>query len=209
MAMPISQREAVGAFQNAADLRAAADTLMLQGFDRADLSILSGARRAAERLDRTFTATELEDDPKTPKTAYVGSDSFTELKAAVVGIPFFIGAVSAGGGIAASGGTTGSSILGALIAGGVAGAFGALLSWWLSRQHDAYLEAQLAHGGLLLWVRTVDPAHEERACRILHECHAVDVHVHDLPAPEVAQRSGKVVYGLLEFLAGVRPPAAR
>jgi len=71
------------------------------------------------------------------------------------------------------------------------------------------MNAQLARGGLLLWVHTNDAEHEERACRILNENGAADVHVHDLPESqwERRPRRGKVVYGLLEFLAGVRPPA--
>jgi len=210
MPTPASQREAVGLFRDAEDLRAAADALMLHGFDRADLSILSSARAVVERLHGTHTVAELEDDFKVPTAAYVSGDSFTELKAVIVGVPFFIGAVSAGGALIANGGTLYGTAIGALVAGGVAGALGALVAWWLSRQHDAYLEAQLAHGGLLMWVRTIDTRHEERACSILKQNNAADVHVHDLPdlVAQRVRRRGKVVYGLLEFLAGVRPPAA-
>jgi hypothetical protein len=203
-------REAVGLFRDAESLRAAADALMLHGFDRGDLSILPSARAVVERLDGTRTIAELEDDPKVPTAAYVAGDSFIELKAAIVGVPFFIGAVAAGGAIVGNHGTLYDAGLAALVAGGLSGLLGLLVVWFLSRRHDAYLRAQLARGGLLLWVHTNDPPHEERACSILKENGAADVHVHDLPETQWDRRPrrGKVVYGLLEFLAGVRPPAA-
>ena len=43
------------------------------------------------------------------------------------------------------------------------------------------MQEQLDHGGLLLWVRTTDPDHEEHAMTILKRNGAEDVHVHDLP----------------------------
>lgn len=206
--MPTKQREAVGLFHDAEALKSAADAMMQHGFDRADLSVLSRARTVVERLYGTQAVAELEDDPKAPTAAYASGDSLTELRAVVVGVPFFIGAVAAGGAIAANDGTLYNATIGALIAGGLAGVLGLLVAWWLGRQHAAYVEAQLEHGGLLLWVRTLTPRHEALACRIMEEHQAADVHLHDLPPPEVRPHRGKVVYGFLEFLAGVRPPAA-
>ena len=45
-----------------------------------------------------------------------------------------------------------------------------------------FLDEQLAGGGVLVWVRTRDPAAEERAQRILREHGGTEVHLHDLPA---------------------------
>ena len=202
-------REAVGVFHDADALRSAADALMLNGFDRADLSVLASETAVRDKLHKAYTAAELEDDPRVPHVAYFAGDSLTELKAAIIGGPFFIGAVAAGGATIANGVSLTGTITAAVVAGGLAGALGAIVAWWLTRHHSAYLGAQMRHGGLLLWVHTVDSAHEERACRILEENDARDVHVHDVPGLGWARQTqrGKVVYGVLEFLAGIRPPA--
>ncbi len=202
-------REAVGLFHDARVLRNAADTLMLNGFDRADLSILAGEAAIREKLHNAYTTDELEDQPTVPTLAYYGGDSLTELKAATIGGPFFIGAVSASAAIIADNGTLTAALVAALVAGGVAAALGAILVGWLTRHHNTYLDAQLRRGGLLLWVRTVDAAHEERACRILKEGAAEHVHVHNVPhnLHDEWRGPGKVVYGVLEFLAGAHRPA--
>jgi len=209
MATTATLREAVGLFDDADALRSAADALMVNGFDRADLSILASENAIEEKLHKTYEAAELEDDPQVPTVAYFSGDSLTELKAAIIGVLFLVGAVSASGAIIANDGTLNSAIIGAVVAGVLAGALGAVVAWWLTRHHSNYLNAQLRHGGLLLWVHTIDPAHEERACRILKENTAADVHVRDVPKWDWERRTGrgKVVYGFLEFLAGVKPPA--
>jgi len=117
-------REAVGLFHDARVLRNAADTLMLNGFDRADLSILAGEAAIREKLHNAYTTDELEDQPTVPTLAYYGGDSLTELKAATIGGPFFIGAVSASAAIIADNGTLTAALVAALVAGGVAAALG-------------------------------------------------------------------------------------
>lgn len=208
MATTTPLREAVGLFQDAESLRSAADTLMLNGFDRADLSILASESAVEGKLHRAYKASDLEDNADVPTIAYFAGDSLTELKAVIVSGLFFVGGAAAAGATIGNGGTIGSAVLYALLFGCLAGAFGLILIWWLTRHHDDYLAAQIKHGGLLLWVHTIDREHEERACRILKENSAGDVHVHDVRHRDWARRKqrGKVVYGFLEFLAGVKPP---
>ena len=122
MPTTVALREAVGVFHDADALRSAADTLMLNGFDRADLSVLASERAVEEKLHRAYSAADLEDDPQVPHVAYFSGDSLTELKAAIIGAPFFIGAVSAGGAMVANGATLGSAAVAAVVAGGIAGA---------------------------------------------------------------------------------------
>lgn len=210
MATTTTLREAVGLFHDATALRSAADALMLNGFDRADLSILASESAITGKLDPAYRTADLEDQPQVPTVAYFAGDSLTELKAAVIGGPFFIGAVSASGALIANGATFTGVLAAAIVAGGLAAAVGALAVRWLTRHHDSYLASQLRRGGLLLWVRTIDRPHEERACSILKEAGADDVHVHDVPVAqgEVWPRRGKVVYGYLDFLAGERRPAS-
>lgn len=53
-----------------------------------------------------------------------------------------------------------AAVLGASIAGGAGGLIGGILAKLVGEHHAHYLQAQLEHGGLLLWVRTWDAVHE-------------------------------------------------
>jgi len=55
------------------------------------------------------------------------------------------------------------------------------LAKWVSDHHAHYLQEQIDHGGLLLWVRTRDSEHEKRAVDILSKHSGRDVHVHQFP----------------------------
>lgn len=204
-------REAVGLFHDASALRSAADELLLHGFDRADLSVLASEHAITSKLHKVYTAAELEDDPEAPTVAYFAGDSFTELRALLIAVPFMIAGLAAGASVAADGGTVTASFVAAGVAGVVAGLIGGLFALWLTRRQSSYYDTHLLEGGLLLWVRTSDAEHEDRACRILKGAAAVDVHVHAVTRPERDRRMlrGKVAYGVLEFLAGVhRPPGS-
>jgi len=184
-------REAVGVFHEAASLQAAADELMIAGFDRAELSLLAGHEAIEEKLGHMYEkATEIEDDAEAPVMAYIGPDSRTEAKSALVGGLAYVGAVAAAGAIVASGGTVAAAILTAAAAGGTGGLVGAVLARLVDRNHARYLQVQLDRGGLLLWVRTRDKEHEQRACAIMRRHAGDDVHVHDLPKTQYSFAGG-------------------
>ena len=196
-------REAVAVFHDADSLRRAADQLMLEGFDRADLSILASHREVEKKLGHMYEkATEIEDEPRVATQAYVGTDSLTEAKALAVGGLFFVGAVSAAGAVVASGGTIAAALIGAATVGGAGGLMGGLLARFLGEKQAHILNDQLDRGGILLWVRTMDPEHEEKALRILNQESAEDVHVHDMPP---IKQMG-TIYGYMDWLAGVPRP---
>jgi len=175
-------REAVGVFHDETALRSAADELLSHGFDRSHLSLLASEHAIEQKLGHAYEKVgELEDDAKVPHLAYVGSDSRAEAKGAAVGGLAYIGALGTVGVIVASGGTLAAAIAGAAVAGGAGGLIGTLLSRFIEDRHAKRLQEQLDHGGLLLWVRTPDADHEERATTILKSHGAEDVHVHDLP----------------------------
>lgn len=184
-------REAVGVFQDERALQDAVDELMIHGFDRADLSLLADHRAVEEKLGHVVEKiSDIEDDPGVPRQAYAGSDSLSEAKGAIIGGLGYLGAVASAGFIVASGGAVAAAIVGAVAAGGAGGAVGALLSRVMDRQHAQRLEEHLAHGGLLLWVRTPDTAHEQRAVEVLTSHGADDVHVHDLPHERFSLKGG-------------------
>jgi len=192
-----SSREVVGIFHDEKSLRSAADALMISGFDRSYLSLLASDRAVDEKLGHHVQrVAELEDDPDVPTQAYVGSDSRVEGQAAIIGGLIYVGAIASIGAMVASGGTATPILIGAAVAGGAGGgALGALLARVVGKAHAARLETQLGRGGLLLWVRTPDPEHEQRAIDILKQHGAEDVHVHTLPG-EAGKRTEGVSHDL-------------
>ena len=175
-------REAVGVFHDETALRSAADELLTHGFDRSHLSLLASEHAIEQKLGHAYEkVSELEDDSKVPHLAYVGSDSRSEAKGAAVGGLAYIGALGTVGLIVASGGTVAAAIVGAAAIGGAGALIGSVLARFIDDHHAKSVQEQLDHGGLLLWVRTTDPDHEESAVTILKRNGAEDVHVHDLP----------------------------
>jgi hypothetical protein len=184
MAEPAQQtiREAVGVFHDADAFQNAVEDLMSAGFDRAELSLLAGARAIEEKLGHAYQKIhELEDDPSVPRAAYVGNHSLAIGRTGIIGGLAYVGAVVGAGAVVASGGTLAAAIAAAAIAGGGGGLLGGWGARLLGRDRATRLQDQLDHGGLLLWVHVRDQAHEQRALDILSKTGAEDVHVHDLP----------------------------
>ncbi len=182
MAEQARDTEAVGVFHDAESLQAAIDELLTHGFDRAELSVLAGHDAVARTLGHDYRdVRELEDDPQVPTTAFVPKETLGDAKGAVIGgflyLPAVIGTVA----VVASGGTLAAAIAAAAIGGGLGGGIGVALSRLIDRHHARHLEDQLQRGGLLLWVRTRDAAHEARAQDILRRHAGDDVHLHKLP----------------------------
>src|SRR3546814_10450965 len=94
----------------------------------------------------------------------------------------YVGAVAGAGAIVASGGTLAAIIAATAVAGGTGGLIGSILAKWLGDHHARYLQEQIDHGGLLLWVRTWNAEDEGRAVAILKKHSSRDAHVHALPA---------------------------
>src|SRR3546814_13860153 len=122
--------------------------------------------------------TEIEDDPTVPKRAYAGSDSRTEAEGAIASGLMYVGAVSTVGAIVASGGSVAAALIGAAAVGGAGGLIGPILARFIERRHERNLQSHLARGGLLLWARTCDVAHEKQSCGTPTRACACD-----LPAP--------------------------
>ena len=94
----------------------------------------------------------------------------------------YAGATVAAGTVLISGGAIVAALVAATLVGGTGGIVGGLLAKWLGDNHTRYLQTQIDHGGLLLWVRTRDARAEERATDILKRHSSRDVHVHDIAA---------------------------
>lgn len=176
-------REAVAVFDDSKSLEDAIEELQSFGFNRAEISLLASEPAIKEKLGHIYAKTEeLEDDPNVPRVAYISTESIGDAEAALIGTPMYIAAVTAAGIVTAAGGPL-ATIIGAVLAAGGGGAvIGVVLATLIGEHHAHYLQEQLDHGGLLLWVRTRDEEHEMRALEILSKHSAHDVHVHGQPS---------------------------
>jgi hypothetical protein len=176
-------REAVGVFHDHDQMMEAADELMSSGFDRAQLSVLAGEQTVEEKLGHQFKkVSELEDDTKVPRDAYVGDESIGGAEGALIGGFLYVGATAATGAVVATGGTLAAVIAAAAIAGGFGSLIGGVLATLVAENHAMYLQEQLDKGGFLLWVRVGDSAQESKAKEVLARHSGEDVHVHALPS---------------------------
>jgi hypothetical protein len=172
--------EAVGVFDTVETLQAAIYDLMIAGFSRHDISLLAEDKAIEEKLGQRFwRSDDLEDDPRTPRAAFVSEEAIGELEGAIAGGFFFIGSYVAMAALLTPASTLAASIAAIAIGGGPAAVIGALLARRVGRHHKDYYAEQVKHGGLLLWVRTRDAERQRLAQDIMRGHSGRDVHVHD------------------------------
>jgi hypothetical protein len=168
------EREAVAVFDTEAALNDAVDELMQLGLRQADMSVLA----QAETLAGAHAAEKLADESSAGRGNFVTQDSRTEGMASLVGGPAFL----AGLGAALVMSTVGVALVPviAVAAGGTlaGGGVGALLARAYGRKHAAYIERQIAAGGLLLWVHAPDEKRDEAMLAIMKRNGGRDAHVH-------------------------------
>jgi hypothetical protein len=185
--MPVEEdvgtvREVVGVFNSPENLEEAIDELLSAGFDRAELSLLASEHAVEEKLRHQYEkAGTLADDPTVPRAAYVSTEAIGGAAGGLIGGLMYVGAIVAAGAVVASGGTLAAAIVAAGLTGGTGGLIGSILAKWVGDHHAHYLQEQMNHGGLLLWVHARDVALEKRAIEILKKHSGADVHVHVLP----------------------------
>ena len=186
--MPVEQevrtiREAVGVFHRPEDLQDAIDELLSSGFHRAELSLLASEHAVEQKLGHRYQRVNaLADHATVPRAAYVSNEAIGDAQGGLIGGLMYVGAIAAVGAVVASGGTIAAAITAAALAGGAGGLIGSILAKWVGEHQAHYLQTQMDHGGLLLWVRTWQAEDERRAVEILKKHSASDAHVHALPA---------------------------
>jgi hypothetical protein len=178
-----SSPEVVGILPNEEALETAVDELLLSGFDRQQISIL--APRPTWGKDRNLAAIStsvacLADDPLTHLGAFVSSHSRAELEAATVGVPVYV--LGVGGYVAtvASGGSLAFALAALLLAGATGAGLGGLLAHTMAHRHRDGIAAQIARGGLLLWVQATNLDQKKKAIEMLNRYQAQHVHVHEI-----------------------------
>ena len=175
-------REVTGVFHSRKALIAAAEELLVAGFDRADIDVSAPLDELQRRQNYgVIPAIELADLPTTPRQPYKGEDDALGAYAVVgsvagcaaaVAMAFFLGLYGMGPiavGIL--------SVLSGVIVGGMA-------LWWtrrrLRRERTMGLEKLSEVQGLLIWVRVRSPEMEAQAQEILVRHGAKAVHIHEI-----------------------------
>ena len=198
-------REAVGVFHDRHSFQNAVEDLQSAGFDRAELSLLASAPAVEAKLGHAYRKVqELADDAAVPRAAFVGDHSLAEGRTGIIGGLAYVGAMVAAGAVVASGGSLAAVIAATAVAGGGGGLLGSWAASFLGADRARRLQDQLDRGGLLLWVRARDEAHEKRALAILRRTGAEDVHVHELPAAAVPADNPLSGIEFDPFLPGAR-----
>ena len=172
-------REVVGVFDDLSSLQSAIDDLMTDGFDRSEISLLA-EDDAVRQKKGAAGATELEDDDRAPRVAYVEGESLSEGKALLVGGLFYVGAFVGAGALA--GRMFDSPILAGALTGGFAALVGLALSKLIGDRQARWARAQLERGGLLLWARAWTEEREREAMEVMKRNGGRHVHVHAVTA---------------------------
>jgi outer membrane lipoprotein SlyB len=171
--------EAVGVFDTPAALQAALYDLRSVGFSRLDISVLGSHEALEKQFGTTFWhTTDLADDPDTPRAAFVSEEAIGELQGAIVGGFLFIGSAIAMTALLTPASTIAASIAAIAVGGSPAAVIGALFARRVGKHHSTHYAEQIEHGGILLWVRVRDKAHEALAVKILTGHSGRNVHVH-------------------------------
>jgi hypothetical protein len=172
----IKVREVAGVFHTRAALEDAADDLLLSGFDRADIDLMTTPDAVQEKLGGVYVADEeLPDIPGVPRQAYVARDDAAGAVAVVAGMLASVAATAAAFAIVASGGA-----LAIALAGAAGGGAAAVIARHLGQERARELDAHLREGGLILWVRVRSPEREVLAQEILSRHGAEAVRVHEI-----------------------------
>lgn len=174
-------REVVGIFRDGEHLEMAVDRLEATGFLREQISVMASHDSVAAQLNNHFEPIEqMEDDPRIPQAAFISKGDRASGKAAVLGLPLYIGATAAGLAVVASGGALALAVA-AAAAGGLAGAgLGGLAAHAIDEHHAKALDEHIASGGLLLWARIDDPSREPAAIEAMTTAGGEHVHAHDI-----------------------------
>lgn len=174
-------REVVAEFTDPDMLEDTVESLERAGLDRSDISMMATYDAVTKKLGHLYASvSEVEDDGDVPQTVFADRHERAEAKAAIIGLPVYIGGSAAGLAVVASGGTLAVAALLAAAGAGAGAAIGALLSGAIDRRHAATVEDQLASGGMLLWVRVKDDAQEARVTALLRDGGGDNVHAHTL-----------------------------
>lgn len=174
-------REVVALFCDPVQMEHAVQDVLTNGFEHGDLSMLAGEKTVRDtlghRLDDTRAAA---DDSETPRRGYIGPATRMEGRGALASMLGYVGAVTAMGVTFATGGVLALAVGAGLLGAGAGAGLGIGLGKVYDKRLADEFEAQIAKGGILIWVRCRRPGDEERAIQVLEQHGAQHVHAHTL-----------------------------
>ena len=173
-------REVTGVIHERAALDAAANDLLLAGFDRSDIDVLDSLDQLPSRLGPVYVAPEeLADVKDAPRRPFIAADDISVTVAVVAGVIGSVVGLAVAYAVLVRGGSDTQAAVLAALAGLAAGCIAIVaIARMLRKDEVKGLDALMAKRGLILWVRARSPEHEDRAQEILlaHGAHAVRVH---------------------------------
>ena len=175
----VKVRELGGIFHSRDELDAAANTLMLSGFDRADLD-LTARDETRERLGMDIPPEEMPEVPGIPRRPFLGREDLVITAAMAVGILVFAGAAIGAVVVVASSGGAAMAVIAAVAGSAIGGAIGGYLIHRLRRGRVPEFDIDSATGDFALLVRVRSPEQETRAREILRGHGAAAIRVHEV-----------------------------
>jgi hypothetical protein len=176
--------EAVGVFDSFETLQQTIYDLMMAGFSRYDISVLGGHEAMEAKFGKHWwTSADLEDEDDAPRAAFVSEEAIGEFEGGIVGGFLFVGSAIAMAALLTPASTLLGSVAAVAIGGAPGAVIGTLLARRVNRHHKDYYAEQIAHGGILVWVRVTTPERERIATEIMKAHSGRDVHVHSWSEP--------------------------
>ena len=177
------QREVVGAFNSADALEGAISALASAGWDRAEMSLLAQEHVLAPNPIRA-SSDEIAENPESSRTQVLSDTDLRQTRTLATSIAGVVGAFIAAGAVMMTGGAVLTAIVGAAAAGGGAAAAVEAAGQFVGESRADFMEEQIRHGGILLWVLLHEPNEEVTAREIMTSHGAVATHVHNVERDE-------------------------
>lgn len=171
-----SEREVVGYFRDMDAVQTATDALLKNGIDKTELSVLTSAEDAEEKLGDQFGVETIKTVDGVPEIIYKNRPKDLAGKLSTPANLMYIGELMETAPVILSGGTLAAGLVAGLAGSGktIKNAFEKLVGW----EHAKHIEHELKAGGVLLWVRVWNKGDERRVSLILEQNSGKNVHVH-------------------------------
>lgn len=177
----VKVREVTGVFPSRDAANPAVDDLLLSGFDRTDIDAVAEGEPLRRRIgDIAVPAPDLADVPEAPRQEFVTPEDTAGIYALCVSIGGCLGAMIGAIAAVASRGTTAQTIIAAVVGGAIGCGLGILIARRLGWRWRQSPMTPAGTDGVVLWVRIRTPEREQAALRILKDCGADAVHVHEI-----------------------------
>ena len=173
-------REVVGVVDSREALDDAVEQLLLAGVDRSRISLMASREAILDKLhDYYADPTPLADALELPRRELVTREDTTAMTPLLFGTLLGVATMGATA-LVASGGAVAAALAAALGGGALATTLARLLRRRILGDADPQtLERDLAMGGLVIFVRVMDPAGEAKVEALLRQ-YARNVHVHEV-----------------------------